>query len=124
MAGLVPKTTSAENKLMWGLSYPRVLGLVFTLVITTNMNKYFIHTYLQPIYIFTNLGFYFLLTRKDTINPKKLMAQGLLSFVLQLLEPKRYLSILGSAFSKEKREKSSAARLYGKERNQNEEQES
>ncbi|MEI8201267.1 MAG: hypothetical protein WCG21_14505 [Eubacteriales bacterium] len=123
MAGLVPKTTSAENKLMWGLSYPRVLGLVFTLVITTNMNQYFIHTYLQPIYIFINLGFYFLLTRKDVINPKKLIAQGLLSFVLQLLEPKRYLSILGSAYSEEKREMSSAAKLYGKENNPNEEQE-
>jgi len=123
MAGLVPKTTSAENKLMWGLSYPRVLGLVFTLVITTNMNQYFIHTYLQPIYIFINLGFYFLLTRKDAINPKKLMAQGLLSFVLRILEPKRYLSILGSAFSEERKETRSKARLQGKEDKPSEEQE-
>jgi len=121
MAGLVPKTTNAENKLMWGLSYPRVMGLVFTLVITTNMNQYFIHTYLQPFYIFVNLGFYFLLTRKDVINPKKLMAQGLMSFILQSLEPKHYLSVLGSAFVQDNPKWSSTILLCGKEKESYEE---
>ena len=82
MAGLVPKTTSAENKLMWGLTYPRLLGFVFTMVISANASTYFVHTYLQPLYIISNIGFYFLLTRKDVTNPKKLLAQGLMSFFL------------------------------------------
>ena len=97
MAGLVPRTTSAENKLMWGLTYPRLLGFVFTLVISTNVNTYFVHTYLQPLYILSNIGFYFLLTRKDVTNPNKVLAQGLLSYALSATEPKKYLSIIGAA---------------------------
>src|SRR5665647_203525 len=100
MAGLVPKTTSAENKLMWGLTYPRLLGFVFTMVISANASTYFVHTYLQPLYIISNIGFYFLLTRKDVTNPKKLLAQGLMSFFLSAMEPKRYLSIIGAAYAK------------------------
>jgi len=100
MAGLVPRTTSAENKLMWGLTYPRLLGFVFTLVISTNVNTYFVHTYLQPLYILSNIGFYFLLTRKDVTNPNKVLAQGLLSYALSATEPKKYLSIIGAAYLK------------------------
>ena len=100
MAGLVPRTTSAENKLMWGLTYPRLLGFVFTLVISTNVNTYFVHTYLQPLYILSNIGFYFLLTRKDVTNPNKVLAQGLLSYALSAMEPRKYLSIIGAAYLK------------------------
>lgn len=100
MAGLVPKTTSAENKLMWGMTYQRLLGFVMTLVLSANMGTALVHTYLQPLYIIANIGFYFVLTRKDVTNPNKLLAQGLVSFVLSSVEPKKYMSIIGSAYAK------------------------
>jgi hypothetical protein len=91
---------------MWGMTYQRLMGFVVTLVVSVNTSTLFVHTYLQPVYILANIGLYFLLTRKDVTNPNKLLAQGLFSFIGSCLEPKKYMSIIGSAYAQAHPEKS------------------
>ena len=97
--GLVPRSTNAENKLAFGLTVSRVIwiGIAFMFSITCSR---LVHLYLQPFFVAVNIGLVLILTRQDPISPKLKLWQGLIIYFVSSQTPKKYVSIIGSAFAK------------------------
>lgn len=87
--GMVPKSTKAEVKFIFGLSIQRVLICVLAMFASFSaaqkvISNVLIHIILSIAAVVIAL----ILTGKSPSNPQKSFAKGLLSFLFQLLEPK------------------------------------
>lgn len=99
MRGLVPNTINAENKLKWGLSFKRLLVLLVAFMFSSQIGSFFVHLHFQLVFPLLSVVAAFWLTTKDPINPTKALWEGLFDYYYSRFgEPKKYSSILGSAY--------------------------
>lgn len=87
--GMVPKSTKAEVKFIFGLSIQRVIICIIAMFASFSAAQQMISsTLIQIVISIASVIIALILTGKSPSNPKKNFAQGLLSFIFQLLEPK------------------------------------
>lgn len=87
--GMVPKSTKAEVKFIFGLSIQRVLICVLAMFASFSAaQKVISNVLIQIILSIAAVVIALILTGKSPSNPQKSFAKGLLSFLFQLLEPK------------------------------------
>lgn len=100
MQGLVPSTTTAENKLKWGLSFHRAIFLVVIFITSAQVATLVVHLWFQLIFPIFCTATALWSTQKDPINPNKKLWEGLFDYYyVRLVQPKRFLSITGSAYA-------------------------
>lgn len=103
-AGLIPKETKAKNIIYGSISVFRLIGLFISFALASSFSPY-TNNKIQTVLFIAFPVFFWILTGKDPVNPTKIFAQGLASFILDRMEPKQYLSILGAAYLKAQEEK-------------------
>lgn len=87
--GIMPKQTKAENKIKWGFTYKRVIGLMMTIGLASSLSSYVHKFLLIPFIIFCVAVFLFTQMKAPT-NPKKIFIFGLRDYFFFLLAPKKY----------------------------------
>lgn len=87
--GMVPKSTKAEVKFIFGLSIQRVLICILVMFASFSAaQKVISSTLIQIVISIISVVIALILTGKSPSNPQKNFAKGLLSFIFQMLEPK------------------------------------
>lgn len=100
MQGLVPSTTTAENKLKWGLTFQRLILLSITFIASAQIATLVVHLYLQLVFPIVCVIIAFMATQRDPINPNKKVWEGITDYYYSLwVQPKKYISITGSAYA-------------------------
>lgn len=90
--GIMPKQTKAENKLKFGLTLNRLIGLFITIMISTILSKA-VHRYLTIPFMLVCVGVYLFSQSKSPTNPKKNFITGLKDCYLYILSPKKYYGV-------------------------------
>lgn len=100
MQGLVPSTTTAENKLKWGLTFQRLIFLVVTFMVSAQLATLVVHMWLQLVFPVFCAAVALWSTQRDPVNPTKKVWEGMTDYYYALwVQPKRFLSITGSAYA-------------------------
>jgi hypothetical protein len=102
--GLVPKCIKEENKMMFGLSYNRLMGLIITLMMGVSMGNAYVHAWLHIPFVIACILFYLVLNLKVPQNPNRRIWQGLTLWILHLFTPHIYLSVIGYAYEEARHE--------------------
>lgn len=100
--GMIPKTTKAETKAVFGMTMQRLMGAMFTMMASFMIGRVFVHSSLNTVFIIVCLGLYFLLNTSAPGNPRKRLWQGLILFIKDRMSPRYYLSIIGYAYNRQK----------------------
>jgi hypothetical protein len=108
-SGLVPKETKAKNIIIGSISFARLIGLFIALAVASAFQPY-VNSNIQTILFISFPLFFWILSGKDPVNPTKIFAQGLSSYLQNLMDPKQYLSIIGAAYQKSQEEKEREAK--------------
>lgn len=95
--GLIPQQTKAENKLKWGLTKNRMLGLVLTILISTALAKA-VHKYLAIPFMIFCVAVFLYTQQKSPTNPKKQFIFGLRDYLKYLVSPKKYYGLNGEEY--------------------------
>ena len=87
--GVVPKSTKAEVKFIFGLSIQRVLICILAMFASFSAaQKIISNVFIQVILSIAAVVIALILTGKSPSNPHRSFAKGLITFLFQLLEPK------------------------------------
>lgn len=90
--GIMPKQTKAENKLKFGLTLNRLIGLAVTIMMASILSRG-VHKYLSiPFMIFCVLVYLFSQSKSPT-NPKKNFITGLRDCFVYHTTPKKYYGV-------------------------------
>ena len=100
--GLIPREAKAENYIVGRIPASRLIFLVAGVVIASMFGDY-VRPGIQFILFFSFFGLVWILTSKDPVNPTKIFAQGLSSYILGLIDPKHYISIIGAGMKERQR---------------------
>jgi len=95
--GIIPKQTKAENKLMWGFTLNRMIGLLVTIMVSNILSKA-VHRYLVIPFMVFCVGVFLITQLKSPTNPKKKFISGLKEYALYLSSPKTYYGITGEEY--------------------------
>ena len=95
--GIIPKQTKAENKLMWGFTLNRMIGLLVTIMVSSILAKA-VHRYLVVPFMIFCVIIYLFTQMKSPTNPKKKFISGLKEYALYLSAPKKYHGITGEEY--------------------------
>lgn len=90
--GIMPKQTKAENKVKWGFTFKRLVGLMATIGLSSSLSKS-VHKYLIIPFILFCVAVYLFSQKKAPTNPKKIFIIGLRDYFLFLLAPKKYYGV-------------------------------
>lgn len=103
--GLVPKSIHEETKMMFGMSYMRLMGLIMTFMTAVCMDDS-VHSWFHIPFIICCVLIYIILNFKAPNNPKRRLWQGMLLYLISKFTPQAYLSVIGYAYKEEKEVKS------------------
>jgi hypothetical protein len=96
--GLIPKATKADTKLLFNLNMNWLLGIMMTLIMSVQWGNLFVHTDFQLLFIGFCIVIYVLLNKPAPHNPKRVIWQGMLLWIANIITPKVYLPIIGCAY--------------------------
>lgn len=102
--GLIPKNIVEETKMMFGLSYMRLMGLVVTFMMAVCMDDS-VHSWFHIPFIIACVLIYVVLNLKAPHNPKRRLWQGLFLWLTSKITPRSYYSIIGYAYKEAEHEK-------------------
>jgi hypothetical protein len=102
--GLVPKCIKEETKMMMGLSYYRLMGLIITLMTGVSIGNAYVHAWFHLPFTATCVVFYIVLNLKVPENPNRRIWQGLILWISRLATPHIYLSVVGYAYEEARHE--------------------
>lgn len=102
---LVPKATKAENKMMFGLSFMRLMGFVMALMLSVSVGDMFVHSSFRLLFTIYCVVMYLILNLQAPHNPKRRMWNGLLLWITSISMPHVYRSMIGYAYKEAQNEK-------------------
>jgi hypothetical protein len=96
---LVPKQTKAETKLMWGLTFNRVFGLVGSMMLGLFFGSICHRSLKIPFALFC-VGAFLFLGKKAPTNAKKKYWQGITGFFNYVFRRRRFYSLHSYEYTK------------------------
>ena len=96
--GLIPKQTKAENKLKWGLTLNRMIGLMITVCVSTLFAN-LVHQKIKIPFMIVCVVIFLFSQSKAPTHPRKTFIQGLKSFYSYIFTPKKYAGVNCAEYS-------------------------
>ncbi len=96
---LVPKQTKAETKLMWGLTFNKVIGLVGSMMLGLFFGS-ICHRTLKIPFALVCVGVFLFLNKKAPTNAKQKYWQGIIRFFSYITHRKRFYSLQSYEYEK------------------------
>jgi hypothetical protein len=101
---LVPKVLKEETRMFMGLSYFRLMGVVFTLMLSVSFGEKYIHSYLRVAFTIYCVVIFIVLNFKAPQNPRRRVWEGFILWITNMLSPNNFLSIIGYAYKEAEHE--------------------
>lgn len=119
--GLVPKTTKAEVKFFFGLTFQRIIICLLVMMISLSAvqsvtDNIIVQIVLSVIAVVLTL----ILTGRSPTNPHRTFAKGLLLFIFHFIEPKKYYGNESDEYTKLKGEEAEKDEIKRRKENKKE----
>ena len=96
--GLIPKNVCEETKMIFGLSYFRLMGLIITIMMSISLADNYVHSWFHIPFIIFCVVMYAVMNFKAPHNPKRRVWQGFAQWISNIFTKQRYLSVIGYAY--------------------------
>ncbi len=90
--GMIPKSTTSENKLWKNFTMSRIIGLIIALVMGIFIGSLVCQTWGSVLLTAGNVIGFFVLSAKDVTNPRQKFYMGYKAWLVSHIKPKTYYS--------------------------------
>lgn len=90
--GMIPKSTTSENKIWKNFTMPRIIGLIIAFVMGIFIGPLLCQTWGSVLLTAGNVIGFFILSAKDVTNPRQKFYMGYKAWLISHIKPKTYYS--------------------------------